>query len=286
MKSCLVYHSDRKKTRVNQNMFQIINPITSLIINSSKYKNDRCASACVKYRARNGKWKSKNPTFIYYKNKHWKYSCHQKIARTAQSFFLLPACIRLMNPPSPLCAVYFSTEKYKYDPSRKQTEVSASQTSQQGSLLLIAERKSQPGRSAHAALDAEEGGKERRRQGGGKWKRGFFFFFLRLWQKLFTDGWDRTDGGQAASVEDWAGCSRRRGSLCGDFDLRSPKTPEVFTFLIHVNLNICTTPTWKETRIPTVLLVKSLDIHSVILIWSVLQLRRTRKITMDLHAFG
>lgn len=79
-----------------------------------------------------------------------------------------------MNPPSPLCAVYFSTEKYKYDPSRKQTEVSASQTSQQGSLLLIAERKSQPGRSAHAALDAEEGGKERGRQGGGKWKRGFF----------------------------------------------------------------------------------------------------------------
>lgn len=73
-----------------------------------------------------------------------------------------------MNPPDPLCAVYFSREKYKYDPGRKRTEVSASQTSQQGSLLLIAERKSQPGRSAHGALDAEEGGKERRRQGGEK----------------------------------------------------------------------------------------------------------------------
>lgn len=66
-------------------------------------------------------------------------------------------------------------------PVETQTEVSASQTSQQGSLLLIAERKSQPGRSAHAALDAEEGGKEgkeRRRQGeggGGNEKEGFFF---------------------------------------------------------------------------------------------------------------
>lgn len=73
----------------------------------------------------------------------------------------------------------FQQEKYKYDPSRKQTEVSASQTSQQGSLLLIAERKSQPGRFAHAALDAEEGGKERKeggREGGGgeNEKEGFF----------------------------------------------------------------------------------------------------------------
>lgn len=93
---------------------------------------------------------------------------NQKTVRTAQSDFLLPACIRLLNPPNPLCAVYFSREKYKYDPGRKQTEVSASQPSQQGSLLLIAERKSQPGRSAQRALDAEEGGKERRRQGGGK----------------------------------------------------------------------------------------------------------------------
>lgn len=94
--------------------------------------------------------------------------CHAKIARTAESFSLLPACIRLMNPLNPLRAVYFSTEKYNYDPSNRKTDVSASQTSQRGSLLLIAERKSQPGRSAHAALDAEEGGKEGRRQGGGK----------------------------------------------------------------------------------------------------------------------
>lgn len=155
------------------------------------------------------------------------------------------------------------------------------QTSQQGSLLLIAERKSQPGRSAHAAFDAEEGGKERRRQGEGKWKRGFFF---RLWQKLFTDGWDRTDGGQAASVEDWAGCSQWRISLCGFWSALSknfwgvyisdPCEPQ------HLH-----NAYWNETRIPPVLLVKSSDIHSVILIWSVLQLRRTRKITMDLHVF-
>lgn len=84
-----------------------------------------------------------------------------------------------MNPPNPLRAVYFSTEKHKYDPSRKQTEVSASQTSQQGSLLLIAERKSQPGRSAHAALDAEEGGRKGRKGKkeagrGENEKEGFF----------------------------------------------------------------------------------------------------------------
>ena len=79
------------------------------------------------------------------------------------------------------------------------------------------------------------GGREGRKEAGrGKMKKGILFFF-RLWQKLFTNGWDWTDGGQAAS-----GCSLRRGWLCGDFDLRSPKTSEVFTFLSHVSLNICT----------------------------------------------
>lgn len=52
-----------------------------------------------------------------------------------------------------------------------------------GSLLLIAssERKSQPGRSAQAALDAEEGGREGRREREEKKKnpkKNFFFPLL------------------------------------------------------------------------------------------------------------
>lgn len=99
---------------------------------------------------------------------------HQKIARTAQSFFLLPVCIRLTNPPNPLRAVYFSTEKYKYDPSRKQTEVSASQTSKQApfSSLLRESRSRDAPLTPHLML-RREGRKEGGREGEMK-KRDFF----------------------------------------------------------------------------------------------------------------
>lgn len=86
----------------------------------------------------------------------------------------------------------FSREIYKYDPSGKQTAVTASQTSPGvsgataacSSLLLQRgwKKKSQPGRCAQAALDAEEGGREEReeREGGEekKTQRDFFFFFF------------------------------------------------------------------------------------------------------------
>lgn len=93
----------------------------------------------------------------------------------------LPTCLHPIDgyAKSAMYCLFF-LELYKYDPTRKQTVVTASQTSwyQQGdgSLLLIASskrlgRKSQPGRSAQAALDAEEeGGKEKRSE------KDFFFF--------------------------------------------------------------------------------------------------------------
>lgn len=207
---------------------------------------------------------------------------HQKIARTAQSVFLLPACIRIMNPPNPLRAVYFSTEKYKYDPSRKPTEVSASQTSQQGSLLLIAERKSQPGRSAHAALDAEEGGKERRRQGGGKWKRGGFFFSASDRSCSQMGGTGPTEG----RLHQWRIEQAAAGGEARFVGILICALQKLLRCLHFCSMWAAASAqtSWNETRIPPVLRAKSSDMHSVILIRTVLERRRTRKSTIDLHA--
>lgn len=102
--------------------------------------------------------------------------CHAKIARTAESFSLLPACIRLMNPPNPLRAVYFSTEKYNYDPSNRKTDVSASQTSQRGSLSsLLKESRSRDAPLTLHLMLRRKGRKEGGREGENE-KRNFIFF--------------------------------------------------------------------------------------------------------------
>ena len=82
-----------------------------------------------------------------------------------------------MDYPKSVMYCLVSLDEHKYDPSGKQTSFSASQASrcqQVCCCLLIAaskesEGKSRPGRSAQAALDAEEGGEEGG-LGGEEWE--------------------------------------------------------------------------------------------------------------------
>lgn len=75
----------------------------------------------------------------------------------------------------------FPEKHAKYDPARRQTAVSASQTDPFSSSLPHTrgwEKSRSPGRCAQAALDAEEGGRKAREGGGGKKMKRTIFFFL------------------------------------------------------------------------------------------------------------
>lgn len=80
----------------------------------------------------------------------------------------------------------------------------------------------------------KEGGRERENE-----KEGFFSASDRSCSQMGGTG--QTEGRLHQWRIEQAAASGE--SRCVDFDLRSPKTSEVFTFLIHVSLNICTTPT-------------------------------------------
>lgn len=82
---------------------------------------------------------------------------------------MLPTCLHPIDGYAK-SAVYclFSLEIYKYDPRRPGI---SRVTAPFSSLLLLRDTESQLGRSAQAALDAEEGGKEGGKEGGGRQKK-------------------------------------------------------------------------------------------------------------------
>lgn len=130
----------------------------------------------------------------------------------------LPTCLHPIDGYAK-SAMYclFSLEIYKYDPTRKQTGVTASQTSwyQQrgGSLLLIAPSKRlRESRSRDGALRLHlmlrrEGGREGGRQGEErKSEKDFFFFFFTC---------DKSCSHMGGTRPGWIGWSQWSGRCAG-----------------------------------------------------------------------